>query len=417
MTAFPGNLRLLELGPERLADIIDLDRWAFPSSDGLEETLALPSPLSWERAFGVVEADADDRLVAMHASYPFRTCPVPGGRLPVAGLTWVAVHPEARRRGILRSMIGAHFEHCRAWGEPISILTASEPAIYGRFGYGLAARQVAVTLPRGAALRPVAGAESLTVRIEHLEIKRHRELIGRLHGAVTRPGWVSRETPELTAAWFADSPMYHPGFESARILIAERAGVPVGYAVFRRNSSWGPGGPTGTVRVSDLVGTDPAVTHLLWSRLLDLDLTTEVVVGMLATDDPLLSLLEDVRAAVPTVKDNLWVRLVDVPAALAGRQYAADLDVVLEVSDAMLPANAGRWRLTASAFGSAVVTQTEAEPDLALDVRELGSAYLGGLSLAELAAAGLVTELTPGRLAAASAAFGWTQAPVANWVF
>ena len=138
---------------------------------------------------------------------------------------------------------------------------------------------------------------------------------------------------------------------------------------------------------------------------------------MLATDDPLLSLLVDVRAVVPTVKDNLWLRLVDVAAALAGRQYAADLDVVLEVSDAMLPSNAGRWRLTASALGSAAVTRTDAEADLALDVRELGSAYLGGISLAELGASGLVTELAPGRLAQASIAFGWTQAPVANWVF
>lgn len=417
MTALPGNLRLLGLGPERLRDVIDLDRWAFPSSDDLAETLALPSPLPWPRTFGVADADADDRLVAMHASYPFRTCPVPGGRLPVAGLTWVAVHPEARRRGILRSMIGAHLAHCRTWGEPISVLTASEPAIYGRFGYGLAARQVEVRLPRGAALRPVPGGEALSVRIEHLQVEQHRELIGRLHGAVTRPGWVGRETPELTTAWFADSPMFHPGFESARIMIAERAGVPVGYAVFRRNSSWGPGGPTGTVRVSDFVGADPSATHLLWSRLLDLDLTTEVVVSMLATDDPLLSLLVDVRAVVPTVKDNLWLRLVDVAAALAGRQYAADLDVVLEVSDAMLPSNAGRWRLTASALGSAAVTRTDAEADLALDVRELGSAYLGGISLAELGASGLVTELAPGRLAQASIAFGWTQAPVANWVF
>ena len=78
-----------------------------------------------------------ERLVALHASYPFAHCPVPGGRVRAAGLTWVGVHPQWRRRGLLSAMIGTHFAHCQQWGEPVSLLTASEPAIYGRFGYGL----------------------------------------------------------------------------------------------------------------------------------------------------------------------------------------------------------------------------------------------------------------------------------------
>jgi predicted acetyltransferase len=151
--------------------------------------------------------------------------------------------------------------------------------------------------------------------------------------------------------------------------------------------------------------------------LLDLDLMTETTPFILAPDDALLHLLVDPRAAGAQLVDNVWVRVVDVPAALAGRRYAAEVDVVLGVADAHVPDNAGAWRLRAGAFGEAACERTDAAPDLELDVRELGAAYLGGVSLASLAAAGLVVERTPGALARASAAFAWPVPPVCSWIF
>lgn len=417
MATIPHGLELVRLGADRLRDVIELDMWAFPTSDSVDDLLAIPSPLTWDRAYGVVDPARPEQLVAMHASYPFANCPVPGGRLPVAGLTWVGVHPQWRRRGLLSTMIGTHFEHCRERGESVSILTASEPAIYGRFGYGLAARQINVTLKRRAELRTVPGTAELTARLETVSPEQHGELIARIHAAVDRPGWVTRETAELAALWLSDAPVFSRGRERERILIVERDDAPAGYALFRRKSEWGAGGPEGSVRVKEAVATDAAVAHVLWSRLLDLDLTTEVTSGALAVDDPLLSLLVDVRAARGTLHDNVWLRIIDLPAALAGRQYQADVDVVLEVSDIRLPDNAGRWRLTAPAFGAARIEHTDDPADLALDIRELGAVYLGGTSLAELAGAGLVAESTPGALRPTSVAFGWPQAPVASWVF
>lgn len=416
MVKLPDGLELVALGPERLRDILELDMWAFPTSDSLDDLLAAPSPLSWDRVYGVTDPEQPGQLVAMHGSYPFATCPVPGGRLPVAGLTWVGVHPQWRRRGLLNAMIAAHFDHCREHGEPVSLLTASEPVIYGRYGYGLAARQLQLKLSRRAALRPVAGTEGLTVRLELLG-EAHAELVGRLHAAVDRPGWVTRETAELATWWLDDSPVFRGGRETARIVVVDRGPEPVGYAIFRRKGGWGITGPEGSVRVFDAVATDPAVAHVLWSRLLDLDLTTEIYSGTLAVDDPLLSLLVDVRAAEPRWQDNTWLRLIDLPAALAGRRYQADIDVVLDVTDPLLPGNTGRWRLTAAAFAEPSVTRCDDDADLALDIRELGAAYLGGTSLVELAGAGLVKELTPGSLDRAGVAFGWVKAPVTNWIF
>ncbi len=413
----PHGLELVALTPDRLRDVLELDTWAFPTSDSIEDLLATPSPLSWDRAHALADPAHPEQLVAMHASYPFGSCPVPGGRLRVAGLTWVAVHPQWRRRGLLNAMIETHFEHSRERGEPLSLLYAAEPAIYGRYGYGLASRHVGLTLKRRAALRPVVGADALTVRIETVSPERHGDLVARLHGGVDRPGWVTRESPELRALWLHDAPVFRGGREVQRILIVERDGDPVGYALFRRKGDWGAGGPEGSVRVQEAVAADPAAAFVLWSRLLDLDLTAEITSGQLALDDPLFSLLVDVRAARPAEHDNLWARIIDLPAALSGRQYQAPIDVVLEVSDRRLPANAGRWRLSADAFDTARVEHADSPADLTLDVRELGAAYLGGTSLVELAGAGLVTEHTRGSLARASVAFGWPVAPVASWIF
>src|SRR5665648_682387 len=169
-------------------------------------------------------------------------------------------------------------------------------------------------------------------------------------------------------------------------------------------------------RARAVVGLDAATARALWGVLLDLDLMATVETWLLALDDPLWFLLVDPRAAQPRISDNLWIRLLDVPTALAARRYTAPVDVVLEVTDERLPANAGRWRLVGGADG-AQVTRANASADLSIGVRELGSAYLGGVSLAALAGAGLVTEHTPGALRQAAVAFGWPVLPVCSWIW
>lgn len=412
MTHLPAGYRAVDLDPSRHPDVIRLDTWAFPASVDDDVLLGMPSPLTWERARGVQTDDGE--LVAVHASYPFSRFPVPGARVPVAGLTWVGVHPAHRRRGLLRAMIRDHVDRSLARGEAVSALYAAEPAIYGRFGYGVAAYDVRLTVPRAAALRPVPGADEVRVRLERVEA-RHGDVVQALHEAVDRPGWATRETPELQSAYLDDPPAFRNGAEAQRIAVAERGGRPVGYAFFRRKAAWEAAGPRGTVRVRDVVAEDAAVARALWGVLLDLDLmaTTEAWVTQ---DDALLHLLVDLRATEPRLSDNVWVRLLDVPAALAARRYATDVDVVLEVRDELVPANARRWRLEGGEDG-AVVTPVDRSPDLVLDVRELGAAYLGGPSLASLAAAGLVSAERPAALTRAATAFGWPVPPGCSWVF
>jgi predicted acetyltransferase len=146
---------------------------------------------------------------------------------------------------------------------------------------------------------------------------------------------------------------------------------------------------------------------LLWEFLLDQDLTRTITWALAPADEPLWLMLTDADAVRLVLDAGLWVRLVDVPAALNARAYAADPDVVLEVADVFCPWNAGRYRLA-----DGRCEPTDAEPDLALDAAALGAAYLGGTLLSELGLAGRVAELRPGALARASAAF---RADVAPW--
>jgi predicted acetyltransferase len=422
MTRTPDGYRTIEVSEARREEVLEVDRLAFALSADPEADAVVPLTLDWTRT--VALEGPDGTLAGVHSSYPF-TLPVPGAAVPCSGLTWVGVRPDHRRRGLLSSMICTHVERSLARREPVSALFAAEPAIYGRFGYGCAADDLRLTLARGAGLRQIAGSAELELRLERADVALHDDLVHAVHGAAGagRPGWIERRTKELRARHLADPRSKRDGAEELRVVTVRDRGGVRGYALFRRTEHWTGGGPAGTVRVADLAALDGAATHRLWSFLLDLDLMATVESPMLAVDDALLHLLVNPRGAAPRVTDNLWVRLLDLPVALGARRYAAPVDVVLEVTDALVPANAGRWRVRTGAGPLPVagypaeVSATSGAADLSLDVRELGATYLGGRSFGALARAGLVVEHRPGAVLAASAAFGWPTAPLCSWVF
>ena len=359
----------------------------------------------------------------MHASYAF-ALPVPGGTVPCSGLTWVGVRPDERRRGLLTAMIDLHFERSLGRGEPVSALFAAEPAIYGRFGYGSAADDVRLKV----AARCCAAPRRRRGPDRDVRDRRPRAARGPRQRRVPPRGRGSSRLDaavDATRCASARSWTRRRGATAASRCASSSCATPTGdpraYALLRRKEVWAEPGPRYLVKVREAAALDPAAAHRLWSFVLDLDLTSEVETGLLAADDALLHLLVDQRATVPRLNDNVWVRVLDVPAALAARRYSAPLDVVLDVRDAHVPANARAWRLTTGAASddgyAAQVTPSDDEPDLSLDVRELGAAYLGGRSVAAQASAGLVAEHRPGAVRAVAAAFAWPVAPVCPFVF
>ena len=121
--------------------------------------------------------------------------------------------------------------------------------------------------------------------------------------------------------------------------------MPDGYALYAVRPDRDDDGPAGEVNIRELVAATPAARALLWAFLLDQDLTRTITWRLAPPDEPLWLMLTDPDAVRIGLGSALWVRVVDVAAALGARTYALDPDVVLEVSDAFCPWNAGRYRL------------------------------------------------------------------------
>ena len=345
----------------------------------------------------------DDRIVGGAGAFPFELS-VPGGSLPCGGITGVGVHPTHRRRGVLRSMMDTQLRDVHERGEPIAALWASEETIYGRFGYGIAAWAGELAVPHEWDAFAQPFEPDGTTRFVTAE--EAGELFPPIYDAVrrARPGMTSRNE-----IWWADRQLRLPEDEAdapKRFVVFEAGGEPLGYAIYRTHSSWEGGSSTSRLVVREALGATPQATAGIWRFLLDVDWMGSVEVPLAPPDHPLFLLLASPRRMRYRMGDSLWVRLVDVPAALSGRAYGEGGPLVLEVRDAMCEWNDGRWKLVG---GECV--RTDEEPDLVLDVAALGSAYLGAVSFTQLREAQRVEELREGAVARADALFAWRPLP------
>ncbi|MEV4642864.1 GNAT family N-acetyltransferase [Actinoplanes sp. NPDC049548] len=360
----------------------------------------------------------DSGTVVGHAAAYTRDLTVPGAVIPAAHVTLVGVLPTHRRRGLLTRMMHRQLREIAAAGrEPVAVLWASETKIYPRFGYGHAAPRLRMTV----ATREVSPPDAPATGDSRLRLIRPLDAIPELSKVyeqlrATRPGWSSRDE-----RWWrfvlSDIESQREGATAQYGVVHETADGPTGYAIWRTKGNWDDRGPDAEVRVREVVAADPVAYRALWRFLLTIDLARTASVHFASLDEPLQYLVDEPRRLGTAVADGLWIRIVDLPRALAARSYAAPVDVVLDVTDPLLTENSGRWRLTADASGSATCTRTEEPADLACTVLELAAAYLGAVPLAALGAAGTVRELTPDAVRKASTAFGWHRMPNPTEVF
>jgi predicted acetyltransferase len=401
-------------------DIHTVDMHAFHGSPLTEDDRALVlSRFEFDRSLAAFDGATP---VGVAAAYSFQLS-VPGQQtLPAAGITWVSVLPSHRRRGVLTSMMRRQLADVRDRGEPVAVLYASEATIYSRYGYGRAMWHADFVLQRGEGALAKTAPTDRDVRLRIVDPAAALPELAKVYDSVqpTRPGFIARNE-----GWWQKA-IYDPadnrqGASPLYCVLAEDDGGPRGYALYSGLNNWDSETslPDGVLTVREMMFADPAASAALWTDLLSRDLATEFRLRRRPIDDPLLYQLADPRRARPRLKDALWVRIIDVPGALARRRYSCPVDVVIEVRDEILPSNAGRWRLTtmgADQAGSgleASCVRAAAGPkaDVALDVTELGAAYLGGIRLGALAAAGLVTERRPGAVRQLSTALSWDVAP------
>jgi predicted acetyltransferase len=351
----------------------------------------------------------DGQIVGGAGAFPFELS-VPGGSLPCAGVTAVGTQPTHRRRGVLRSMMDTQLRDVHERGEPIAALWASEETIYSRFGYGVAswAGQLQVKHEWDAFAEPLAAVG--TPRFVTPE--EARKTFPPVYEAVRRgrPGMTSRSD-----VWWEERHLRLEESESQaprRFVALDVDGETQGYAIYRTHFAFEGGLPGSRLVVREALGATPQATAGIWRFLLDVDWMAVVEVSLVPPDHPLFLLLELPRRAQYRMGDGLWVRIVDLPAALSGRTYGESGPLVLEVRDPICDWNDGRWRLDGG-----TCERSDAEPDLALDVSALGSAYLGAVSFTQLREAGRVQELREGAIRRADALFAWRPLPWCPEIF
>jgi predicted acetyltransferase len=306
-------------------------------------------------------------------------------------------------------MMRAQLDDVHARGEPLAALWASEASIYRRFGYGLAALCGDMRIPRTHAefVRPVErkGAVRIVSLDEALGLcpAVYDEVCARTPGmfARTREWWKSRVLDDPESRRF--------GGGELSVAVLEQDGRPQAYALYRLNFSYEDGVPTGKVVVLEAMGAEPEAEIAVWRYLLDIDWMESVEAELLPLDHPLLLLAAEPGRLRFRVGDGIFLRLVDVGAALAGRSLATDDDLVFGVSDTFCPWN--------DACFTARGRKTMEEPDLRLSVNTLASAYLGGFTFAQLARVGEVEEVSEGALARADALFLTERAPWCPEIF
>lgn len=375
-------------------------------NDDLDEEQAEIERTVFEPKRSIV-ATSDGDIVGMVSAFT-RDVSVPGGVVPGAHVTMVNVSATHRRQGLLRRMIEKLHEDSIALGEPVALLYASEGRIYQRFGYGSATQRLVVEANgREVALRDPVDDRGRLRSVPPDSINIFEKVFEQVWS--DRPGWSSRDE-----TWWryqtSDPKSSRRGATGLRAVVHDGPDGVDGYMLWRVKGDWGPTGPNGQVIVRELIATTPAAYRALWGFALSVDLTRSVRKSFGAIDEPLQYLVNEPQALGLRVEDGLWVRLLDVAAALSARRYVAPIDVVIDVSDPVIPANAGRYRLVGDRDG-ARCTRTDDEPDLAATVLALGSSYLGGAALTTLADGGQVREIRPGTLQPASIAFGWYRRP------
>jgi predicted acetyltransferase len=406
------DVRPIEVRP--CADTDELRRafviWHYFGSEPTPEDVERFAPLlPPERMHAAWDGD---EIVGGAGAFAFDVS-VPGGRrVPAAGTTVVGVLPTHRRRGILRELMRAHLDAARERGEPVAYLWASEATIYGRFGYGLGALTGELELPRERTAFALPAEPYGRVRIVPLETA--LEAFPQVYERIVdqRPGMFARSADWWRLRTLADRPERREGAGPHQRVLLEVDGRPEGYAVYRMRPSFEAGAATGSLVVVEAMGATPAATRAIWRFLLDVDWTARIEAEELPVDHPLWLLLAEPRRMRFRVGDSLWVRLVDVGAALSARGYGGEAEVVLDVRDAFCPWNEGRWRVTPGG-----AERTDAPAGLALDVTALGCAYLGGFTFSELEAGLRVEELEPGAVARADALFRVDRAPWCPEVF
>lgn len=408
-----SEIEIRELRPDALEDWLRALEIPFGSELHEKDLESFTNVVDPTRSLAAYDGDA---IVGTSSAFRFDMT-IPGGELPTAGVTMVGVLPTHRRRGVLTGMMRTELHDIHSWGEPLAALWASEGSIYGRYGYGLATKQASIDVERDRAVfltktEPIGRVRLLTI---DEALKAFPPVYDRIRKQT--PGMMSRTEAFWRFEHLRDEEHMRHGSGPLFCCLLEIDGRAEGFCLYRIESRW-EHVPKSVVHVGQALATGDRATRELWNFLFGIDLVERVRTrfSALPLDHPLFMALGEPRRLQFRVADGLWVRIIDLREALTRRGYAQSGRLVIEVRDEICPWNTGTWRLEASPSGGRVIETTD-PPDIALDIRELGSAYLGGVSFGEMRRAGLITENRDGAAFEADGLFRTERQPCCPEIF
>ncbi|HSL10372.1 MAG TPA: GNAT family N-acetyltransferase [Actinomycetota bacterium] len=330
-----------------------------------------------------------ERIVGGNASIPVDLTVIGGARIDACGINAVGVTPGETRRGISTALMRRQLDDARERGEAVAILHASEAAIYGRYGFGIATRNASlhVDVTEGRFVRgyEARGRVRLTDRDEGLAA-----YVAARRAELDRPGCLG--PIDRYADWFLrdmelnDDDVSDPKAEPPFVAVHETSGRVDGVAIYRIKHGWPDSTPRNKVILYDVAAATAEAYADLWRFVLDLDLVASVERWSVALDEPLFRLVREPRALRMKVRDGMFVAFVDLAAALTARRYTGSGTLRLRVHDAFSEANDGTWELEVD-DGMASCRRTAAEPHVSLTATDLAATYLGDVTFAELASA------------------------------
>jgi predicted acetyltransferase len=325
----------------------------------------------------------------------------------------VSVLPTHRRRGIMSKMIEAHLQDVRAHNEPLAAVWASESEIYGRFGFGTACQIVSVELDKEFA--QMQGPKPTEAVYRLIDLESEADLLYPLHESVCkqRPGAFSRWPAWWQHRIVADPEFRRGGASKLRCAIIEGSDGAEAYTFYRTKLLGGTLSFHKELQIVELMAPTVHLEKLLWHYLFGVDLIVTISAWNLPADHLLKWWLKDPRKLRSKLSDSLWLRIIDVPHALSARHYSSIGELVIEIQDDLYHSNHGRFWLSVDQDSQVVCEKTTRSPHISMNIRELGSLYLGGFSAIELHRAGLIAG-NPTSIKLAHDLFQWHVAP---WCF
>ncbi|GAA5148791.1 GNAT family N-acetyltransferase [Microbacterium pseudoresistens] len=377
--------RVIDMSDDADAEgFLRADSRGFLDEDPTEKSIAEMRPgFSERRNVGVFDETAGTWPIATVNGW-ITPLTVPGGEIPMWAISSVTVAGTHRRRGIARNLLEGELRAASDAGLAIAGLTVSEATIYGRYGFASAVPVASVTVDTVRA----GWADSARTdegRVLFCDRETLADDLGRLHERTRTAragqiaGWAGRWK---RAAGVFESDKERASVRGVHYLDAD--GEVRGALAYTLSEV--PDAFRSELKVRALIAETDGALRALWRFVVQHDLVVRARADLRPVDDPLPWLVADQRAVQVSVHDHGWLRILDVPAALAARTYRAPLDAVVAVDDPLGFAT-GTWRLTVDG-GQASTVETDGPADVSLDVATLSALYVGGVSAVRLRAAG-----------------------------